>query len=49
MVQWAMGVSLLEHRRSEEICEECMYGTDCDGHENKNIGFWQVKEKEIGN
>ena len=39
MVWWVMGVSLLDHRRNEEILEEAgvEVGTDSDGHEKDGM------------
>ena len=41
MVRRAMGVSLLEHRRNEEIVEEG--GTDSDGCEKEKVEMVQAR------
>ena len=39
MVRWAMGVSLLEHRRNEEILGRGKGGTDSNSYETEKAGM----------
>ena len=41
----AMGVSMLEHRRNEEILEEARCGTGSDGYEKDKVGMVRARQK----
>ena len=46
MVRWAMGVSLLEHRRNEEILEEAKVEAISSGYEKEKAGMVWTRQKE---